>query len=152
MEQTQNYQLNLWEGEDRILREDFNADNMKTEQALADLAAQAALISKCGNCKIVYGSYKGKDKYGSSNKNTLSFDLPPIFVMVIPDYYVNNKSAVRLNLLKNVPYSIGCPENSGYLNTVSWSGNQVQWYGSDTYGQFNSSSYTYNCCCFRLNS
>ena len=34
MNQTPNYQLNLWEGEDRILREDFNADNAKIEAAI----------------------------------------------------------------------------------------------------------------------
>ena len=148
MNQTEIHGLSQWEKPDRILMEDFNADNQKIEQALAGMAgAQSEMqtaLALCGNCKIVYGSYKGKGNYGSGNKNTLSFDLPPIFVMVIPNNYINNKDAVRLNLLKNVPYSIGCPENSGYLNTVSWSGNQVQWYGSDTYGQFNSSSYTYH--------
>ena len=147
MKKTTNYQLNQWDKSDRIQMEDFNADNLKIEQALAEHSeAQAemmAALTKCGNCRIVYGSYAGNGKYGSGNQNSLSFDLPPIFVMVIPDYYVNNTDAVRLNLLKNVPYSIGCPENSGYLNTVSWSGNRVQWYGASSHGQFNSTSYTY---------
>jgi len=147
MNQTEQFQLNQWEKNDRIMMEDFNADNAKTEQVLADhsatLAEHAAALAACGNCRIVYGSYAGNGKYGSDNQNSLSFDLPPIFVMVIPDYYVNNTDAVRLNLLKNVPYSIGCPENSGYLNTVSWSGNRVQWYGASSHGQFNSTSYTY---------
>ena len=35
MEQTTNYQLNQWEAQDRILREDFNTNNMKLDQALA---------------------------------------------------------------------------------------------------------------------
>ena len=35
MEQTAHYQLSQWDAEDRILREDFNANNAKLEQALA---------------------------------------------------------------------------------------------------------------------
>ena len=34
MEHTNNYNLSQWAGEDRILREDFNADNAKIEAAL----------------------------------------------------------------------------------------------------------------------
>lgn len=40
MKQTTNYQLNQWETQDRILREDFNADNFKIEQALKVLQAE----------------------------------------------------------------------------------------------------------------
>ena len=35
---TERYQLNQWDGSDRIMREDFNADNRKTEEALTELA------------------------------------------------------------------------------------------------------------------
>lgn len=35
MNQTENYQLSLWDPEDRIQRTDFNADNAKIEAALA---------------------------------------------------------------------------------------------------------------------
>lgn len=34
MKKTQTYQLNQWDGDDRILREDFNADNAKIDAAL----------------------------------------------------------------------------------------------------------------------
>ena len=34
MEQTANYHLSQWKGEDRILVEDFNADNAKVDAAL----------------------------------------------------------------------------------------------------------------------
>ena len=36
MNQTANYQLSLWEPEDRILMEDFNSDNSKIDAALAE--------------------------------------------------------------------------------------------------------------------
>ena len=49
MEQTSKYGLSQWDAEDRILREDFNADNAKIEAALE---AQAAAIANSGNCKI----------------------------------------------------------------------------------------------------
>lgn len=38
MNTTEHYQLNQWDGIDRIMREDFNADNRKTEEALTGLA------------------------------------------------------------------------------------------------------------------
>ena len=42
MNTTEHYQLNQWEGSDRILRTDFNADNRKTEEALTELAGTVA--------------------------------------------------------------------------------------------------------------
>ena len=42
MNQTNNYQLCQWDGEDRILRTDFNADNAKIDAAIADNAAAIA--------------------------------------------------------------------------------------------------------------
>lgn len=41
MKQTANYQLSQWEPSDRILREDFNADNAKVDAVLAKTAAAA---------------------------------------------------------------------------------------------------------------
>jgi hypothetical protein len=35
MKKTTNYQLNQWDETDRILREDFNADNAKIDAAIA---------------------------------------------------------------------------------------------------------------------
>ena len=37
MEQTNNYGLNQWDQQDRILMEDFNTDNAKIEAALQQL-------------------------------------------------------------------------------------------------------------------
>ena len=38
--QTTNYKLNQWQPEDKVLREEFNADNSKVEAALTGLAGQ----------------------------------------------------------------------------------------------------------------
>lgn len=44
MKQTQTYQLNQWEPADRILMEDFNADNAKLDAALAEKLGRARII------------------------------------------------------------------------------------------------------------
>ena len=44
MKQTSNYQLNQWDPEDRILREDFNADNGKIDAALAEIKAASPYV------------------------------------------------------------------------------------------------------------
>ena len=63
MKQTSNYQLNQWEKTDRILMEDFNEDNRKIDEALAEEKAAretlTAAMAMYGNCKIEYGSYTG---------------------------------------------------------------------------------------------
>lgn len=108
MKKTDKYQLNQWEKSDRIQMEDFNADNMKMEQALGALvtqltaeanarseavtaesnarkAADTALentLSGKGNCRIAYGTYTGKGTYGEGNANKLTFDFEPKIVII----------------------------------------------------------------------
>ena len=79
MEHTEYHQLCLWDPEDRILREDFNSDNAKTEAALADLTEA---VAGCGNCKIEYGSYTGTGNYSSAHPNSLTFSGQPLLVLV----------------------------------------------------------------------
>ena len=43
--QTANYGLNQWEATDKVMREDFNADNRKIEEALAKLQKEKASSS-----------------------------------------------------------------------------------------------------------
>lgn len=43
MRKTENYLLNQWDDSDRVLREDFNADNAAVDAALYALAQQGAL-------------------------------------------------------------------------------------------------------------
>ena len=44
MKKTTNYQLNQWDAEDRILREDFNQDNKKLDDAIAALRDACPLV------------------------------------------------------------------------------------------------------------
>ena len=43
MKYTEHYQLNQWDAADRVLREDFNADNRKLDAALTDIKMQRSL-------------------------------------------------------------------------------------------------------------
>ena len=63
MEHTSNYNLSQWAGEDRILREDFNADNAKIDAALELLSAD----------KVYFGSWTGD---GTANRANVSIATP----------------------------------------------------------------------------
>ena len=43
--QTPNYNLNQWSKDDRVLMEDFNADNAKIDAAIGAVAAKAASLA-----------------------------------------------------------------------------------------------------------
>ncbi len=70
---------------DRILMDDFNADNQKID---AVLTAHAKALAGCGNCKIEYGTYCGDGSavtgaYGSEqNFNTLAFSGQPLLIVI----------------------------------------------------------------------
>ena len=65
--QTPNYALNQWSRDDRVLMEDFNADNAKIDTALAKKAEQSALTALTQTVaalpgqipRIVTGTYTG---------------------------------------------------------------------------------------------
>ena len=73
---TTNYELPIWAADDAFLRTEFNEANEKIDAALGVLAQ-----STC-NCRIVTGSYTGTGEYGSAHPNTLTFDGPPLVLMV----------------------------------------------------------------------
>lgn len=70
--QTENYGLNQWVAEDKVLREEFNQDNAKID----------ATIAATGNCKIKTGSYVGTGTAGQDAPVTLTFDFYPLIVFL----------------------------------------------------------------------
>ena len=72
---TPNYQLSQWERTDRVLMEDFNADNAKIDAALAaqagTLAAHTAELTRKGNCQISTYTYRGTGKFGEANPTVI---------------------------------------------------------------------------------
>ena len=69
MQHTQNYQLSRWEKDDRIMMEDFNADNRKIEEALV-------------GAKPVMGTYIGDGKTEAEGGQAISLGFHPSFVII----------------------------------------------------------------------
>ena len=144
MNKTANFQLTQWEKTDRIMMEDFNRDNAAIDTALkanADgVAALQTALASCGNCKIVYGTYTGTDKYGDKNPNTLTFAHKPVFVdiqQVSPTSFLN----FHLRLMYGSNRSWASVDNDNWSQRVTWGDKSVQWYsihGSSGEQQFNS--------------
>ena len=70
MGQTEKFGLNQWDSADRILREDFNADNAKIEQAMTALeGGQEVLRSENRLVRLEEWSF-------DEDANPISFPLP----------------------------------------------------------------------------
>ena len=136
MEQTSIYNLNQWVEDDRIQREDFNADNAKIEAALLQ---HASALAAAGNCKIVTGSYKGTNAYGSGGKSSLTFNTTPVLLFIAGDGY-------GAFMVKNATGGVGfeTSSTSAYSLSVTWgSTGTVSWYGNSYSRQLNTSGQTY---------
>ena len=144
---TTNYDLNQWEGTDKVLRTEFNQDNAKIDAALkanadaiaaeaaarasADTALEASLVGK-GNCQIETFAYTGTGTAGAGNPTRLNFNRPPVAVILYSSYN-------QVTLISGQTYYpiITRPVNNSAQTsmidiTVTWSGNQVSFYHYDT--------------------
>ena len=146
MQHTQNYQLSRWEKDDRIMMEDFNADNAKLDAALAakadaeDVTALAetvaALTAGLGsggqNARIAWGTYTGNGTYGSSNARSLTFDFYPMLIVCGSDWFVSSGCSPTVFLRGRAK---ACSECGCYPINVTWSDTGITWYNdqSDDY-------------------
>ena len=88
---TTNYDLNQWEGTDKVLRTEFNEDNAKIDAALkanADgidtLEGQVSAVQAAmGNCTMETVIYTGTGTYGGSSPTQINFTRPPQLVVII---------------------------------------------------------------------
>ena len=131
MTKTTNYQLNQWAKSDRVMMDDFNADNAKIDAALtanADaIAAETAAVALCGNCKIIAGTYTGNGAYSNPGAQTLNFSGKPFAVFILPTDA--NDGIGPLILLRGAPWST-TNANSSYNSVhITWDTNAVSWYG-----------------------
>ena len=126
MTYTTNYQLNQWAKSDRVLMDDFNADNLKVDSALAALGEAIAAAPK-----IAVGSYTGSGSCGASSPRTLTFAFQPKLVIIVENSWDYLKAGTALISGQSLSAGIGGGTNSGACLslTVSWSGNSVTWYG-----------------------
>ena len=142
MAETGNFQLKQWEKTDRIQMEDFNADNAKTDQALAEqrdeLVALTAAMALYGNCQLYCGSYTGTGSYGTNNPNQFTFPKTPVLAMVV------NSDTQFLLLKPGNKWAWLFKGNVGVQQVVTWSGNTVSWYSSSNAGdQMNNTNVAY---------
>lgn len=106
--------LNQWLAEDAVLREDFNADNQKLEQALSLL----------GNCRVVSGSYVGTGQVGPDAPCRLELGFKPMILFLNTAGGTNNYATVCWFAPIEQPYS-GTPY---YTRHVTWDDTGVSWY------------------------
>ena len=126
MTKTTNYQLSQWAKSDRLMMDDFNADNLKVDSALAALGEAIAAAPK-----IAVGSYTGSGSCGASSPRTLTFAFQPKLVIVVENSWDYLKAGTALISGQSLSAGIGGGTSSGACLglTVSWSGNSVTWYG-----------------------
>ena len=119
MEHTENYQLSQWAKQDRIMMEDFNADNQKIDAALKDHAAALTRLPFCGNCQIYAATYVGTGKFGKDYPSTMTFPRKPVWITIL-----NNTGRVQVNILpEDVDYGYSSA-TSNHKVSVKWSGNR----------------------------
>lgn len=150
MNKTPNYDLNQWEQTDRILMEDFNADNAKIDTALSAeqtaretaVAALNAAVAKCGNCRIVYGTYTGTGTYGSSNPNKLTFDGDPLFVVIKGS--VGDAPTLGIQAMRGWNVAFSGSDNHSTVCYLTWGTHSLSWYnGQSSADQFNNKGIVY---------
>lgn len=138
MENTQYYQLSLWNQDDRILMDTFNGNNAKLDAALQAAAEAreglAETVAQRGNCQVQFQTYTG------TGSNTVNFTFPhkPLLIVVFGTgtYFYAVQGAPRATC------RLGSNSGAG-TSSVTWSGNSVTWIGSDTIYQCNTSGETY---------
>lgn len=140
MENTQYYQLSLWNQDDRILMDTFNGNNAKLDAALQAAAEAreglAETVAQRGNCQVQFQTYTGT----GSGSNSFTFPHKPLLIVVFG-------GNMFFSAVQGAYYAISRSGGSGSgLSQVTWSGNSVSWASTmqDMAYQCNQSGYTYN--------
>lgn len=114
------------------------------DDVLALLYPIVDAVAKCGNCKIVYGSYTGTETYGSENPSTLAFASKPLFIVIrAVEGNFGTGADQKMILVYGSTWCKSVDTSSNSHNFVTWSGNSVSWYGYSAYGQMNESETVY---------
>ena len=154
---TEHYQLCLWEEDDPVQRTDFNEDNEKIEQALAELetdkaeqTALSALVGQVtaleqGRLRYKFDSYIGTGEVGAAHPNRLEFDFKPLVVIVADTV---NWEYGGIPWVNGKPYGhLLLSFNGGSYVDLKWEDRAIQFYaglnGSTAIHQLNISGRTY---------
>ena len=150
MTKTTNYNLNQWEAEDVIKREDFNADNAAIDAAIkaastaaataqstantaqstansAGSAASAANTNANGRARFAHGTYAGSGNYGPGKPKTLTFSFEPKLVIISPTDSATTTavSAYQEIVVLVKPLSQYLLNKDAKYITLTWSANSV---------------------------
>ncbi len=132
---TGNYGLNQWVATDPVSRQDFNADNLAVDTALAALSTAVDT-----RARIVAGTYTGTGEYGSDSPSSLTFDFVPKLLLIVD----GKGSYTYMTLIIPGTYSYGMSTTGSSASTVvnvlntasthrmrtSLSGKTVSWYSA----------------------
>ena len=146
MEKTTYYQLNKPEAADPLRVADFNENADKIDAALKQVddnsvtrsaqvrseaanalaayqTANDAAVAAKGNCRVVVGTYTGTGTYGSSNKNSLTFDAEPLFLLINGGGYTAYLSETGRRTAAN-------SGGDSIRSMVTYWGKTISWYSS----------------------
>ena len=122
------------------------------DNAIPDEAFRALQSAISSGAKIEVGSYRGNGKYGSSNRNRLTFGFVPKIVFISADdapFGYGMEYAIVMLVNGRTSFSIMWNGTKGGTNKITW-GKTVSWYCSDVdeamYGpqsQLNNAQTTY---------
>ena len=163
---TSNYNLCQWEPDDKVLRTDFNADNLAIDAALKNLdtglagkASTSALnslqstvtalqntVSQKQNTssavKIAAGTYTGEGLSGQGNARSLNFSaslgkLPEL--LIIRETAGGSDGLILLRGMTQSSMNLSGSLGSGSSVMITWneSAKTVTWYGTNTTSHFN---------------
>ena len=137
--QTANYQLNQWAKPDRIMMDDFNADNQKLDAALkanADTIAEHGVkLTQLGNCEIYFSSYTGS----GTTSRSLIFPRKPLLVCIF-----GAKGHYCLAVQGIVDATLWLYGSGSYTPTCTWSGNSLTLTSSTDTGAANGANEQFN--------
>ena len=128
---TPNYQLSQWERTDRVLMEDFNADNAKIDTVLAGLAetaaAHEAALALRGNCRIGTLTYTGIGKSGEGVYVTITFPVRPVIFFVLgPTCLLVAQDEGGDNIVIGRYHGSYSTTFNGSSTTITWTDNTAQ--------------------------
>lgn len=127
MTKTTNYQLNQWAKSDRVMMDDFNADNTKIDVALkanADAIAEHGVkltqlgntLMNLGNCAFYMTTYVGTDATPS-----YTFPHKPMVIMI------SEADTKRMMIFWRGMTRAYHITSTAYQFTLTWNGNTVSW-------------------------
>ena len=132
--QTPNYGLNQWSLDDSVVMADFNADNLKLEEALNTITASIPQIRT--------GTYTGTGEYGAEHPNVLTFDFTPKLVLINclaeGGEGANGSDHFTLVAVHGTERCVISYWNTSTSTvTLQWGNNALSWYGVSAQKQGN---------------